>query len=375
MIYLNQAATTWPKPEIVKEAVQAAIALPPFSQNRSSSVENRREISKLCREKLSELFNIEDADRIYFTSGATDSFNRIVRGLDLEGKKVLISANEHNGVVRPLYNIYKNIDIAIAECDENGDLQYEQFEKLITSDTKAVFVNHCSNVTGAAVDLKRIAQMAHSKGALLVADVSQSAGHIEVDVLNQGVDILVFTGHKGLFGPQGTGGFYIKQDIGVKPVVYGGTGYDSKRIIMEETNAEYEVGTQNLHGIAGLCAGVEFVLQQGIDKIHYQEELLIRHLREGLMKMNNVKVYGSSERNGPVLSFNIRGLDCADVAFILANSYEITVRSGFHCAPLIHNALGSDKNGTVRVSVSCFNTMEEIDEFLQVTNDIASGVA
>lgn len=369
MIYLNQAATTWPKPKMVEKAVQAAIALPPFSQNRSAAADNEN-IIELCRKKLARLFHIEDEKRIYFSSGATDSFNRIIRGLELEDKKVLVTQSEHNALLRPLYNMYKNVEIDVVNCDSEGNLLYEELEKKITEDVSVVFINHCSNVTGVTVDLKRIARIVHAKDAILVVDGSQSAGHIKIDVEKQGIDILVFTGHKGLFGPQGTGGYYVRPGITLKTTVYGGTGYDSKRLVMEEYNNEYEVGTQNVHGISGLSAGVDYILQEGITNIQYKEQQLMTKLKQELCKMKNVIVYGNKNEVGLVLSFNICGLIPSDVAYILANNYEIVVRSGFHCAPLIHQALGTDEKGTVRVSVSYFNTMEEVEQFLKVVKEL-----
>ena len=385
MIYLNQAATTYPKPETVKEAVKAAIALPPFSQNRTFSAEHQEDISEKCRQRLAKLFHIENRDRIYFTSGATDSFNRIVRGLDLEGQRVIATANEHNAVLRPLYNLYDHLQIDIADIDSEGNLLYEQLEKMLQKSAKAVFVNQCSNVIGKTVDLETISEMAHRAGALVVADVSQSAGHMEVDAEKMGIDILVFTGHKGLFGPQGTGGYYVNPNIRLKQTVFGGTGYDSKRLVMDEDSAEYEVGTQNLHGLAGLCAGVDFVLQQGVQTIQKKEQELLEILRRELGGMKHITVYGgsvsadkASEKEssrkdacgGSVLSFNVRGLSPSDVGYILANSYDIIVRSGFHCAPLVHSALGTDEKGTVRVSVSCFNTVEDIEKLIAAVREL-----
>lgn len=373
MVYLNQAATTWPKPEIVEEAVKQAIALPPFSQNRSGAV-GKDSVMESCRKKLANLFHIEDEKRIYFTSGATDSFNRIVRGLELENRKVLVTANEHNAVLRPLYNIYHNLTVDVADCDCNGQLLYEQLEEKMTEDVCAVFVNHCSNVTGVEVDLERIARIVHTKDAILVADVSQSAGHLSVDVEKQGIDILVFTGHKGLFGIQGTGGYYVRPQIALRSSVYGGTGYDSKRLLMEADNREYEVGTQNLPGIAALAAGADYILQVGTEAVLQKEQTLISALRHGLAGMNKVTVYGTEDAKGSVVSFNIQGLSPSDVAYILANNYNIIVRSGYHCAALIHKALGCDWGGTVRASVSCLNTMEEIDMFLKAIRELEQSI-
>lgn len=373
MIYLNQAATTWPKPEQVEKAAQAAIVLPPFSQNRSVASDNVN-VMELCKKTLGKLFNIEDWNRIFFSSGATDSFNRIVRGLALCKKKVIVTANEHNAVLRPLYNIYKDIQIEIIGCSEDGELLYDELEEKLTPDVSAVFVNYCSNVTGMSVDLERIAKIVHKTEAVFIVDCSQSAGHIPVDVMKQEIDILVFTGHKGLFALQGTGGYYVRNGILLKPSVYGGTGYDSKRLVMAYDNEEYEVGTQNMHGIATLQAGADYVLKKGVNVICEYEKMLITTMRRKLHCLNKVIVYGKDDCSGSVVSFNIKGLNPADTAYILANNYNIIIRSGYHCAPLIHEALGCDNFGTVRVSVSCFNTIDEINQFLEAIEELEKSI-
>lgn len=385
MIYLNQAATTWPKPEQTKQAVQAAVALPPFAQNRSAS-DNQENVMELCRKRLGQLFHIDNSRRIYFTSGATDSFNRIVRGLELEGGKVLVTANEHNAVLRPLYNLYDNLGIDVIPCTEDGTLLYEQLEEKLTHDVRAVFVNHCSNVTGNSVDMERIARIVHTTNTILVADVSQSAGHLDINASKMGIDILVFTGHKGLFGIQGTGGYYVREGIRLKPAVYGGTGYDSRRLVMGGDNEEYETGTQNMPGIAGLAAGVEYILQKGIPVIRKEEGRLVTAIRQALSSMDKVTLYGRTQgihdgkiivpddAQGPVVSFNIIGLRPADVAYILANNYDITVRSGYHCAPLIHEMIGCASRGTVRVSVSCLNTMNEVSKLIEAVRELEQSV-
>lgn len=374
MIYLNQAATTWPKPETVKKAVEAGIALPPSSQNRGAGKQDE-DIAVRCRKELAGLFHTGDYQRFYFTSGATDAFNRIIRGLELEESRVLITANEHNAVLRPLCNIYRNLKMDVAGCDRQGRLDYADFEEKLKSETGAVFVNHCSNVTGQSVNLKKIARLVHQKSkALLVVDASQSAGVLDIDLSKTEIDILVFTGHKGLYGPQGTGGFYLSPEVFLKPVVYGGTGYDSRRLVMEEGWQEYEIGTQNYHGLYGLCAGIEFVRKTGLEKIRQKEQELMGVLTAGLRTLKGVEMYGTENRtdvlSGPVLSFNLRGLKPADVAYYLAESYGITVRSGFHCAPLIHRALGCAENGTVRVSVSCFNRVQEIELLVEAIREL-----
>lgn len=370
MIYLNQASTTYPKPEQVINAVTAAITLPPFSQGRSSTNGDSLDVRSACRQKLAQLFHIKNQKRIYFTSGATDAFNRIVRGLELEQKKVVVTQTEHNAVLRPLYNICKNTEIAIAKCDKEGSLSLSELKNQIDNNTAAVFVNHCSNVTGIVLPLEEIGKIVHEKGALLIVDVSQSAGIFDIDVEKMGIDILAFTGHKGLYGPQGTGGFYIRPGIYLRPSVYGGTGHDSRRLVVDDAFEEHEAGTQNLHGLYGLCAGIDFVMETGLSTIRKKEQELMSVMKQGLLDIKKVRVYGANDSVGSLVSFNLHGIRADDAAYILANSYDLVLRSGFHCAPLIHQALGCEEHGTIRASVSYFNTFEEIEKFLDAVAEL-----
>lgn len=371
MIYFNQAATSWPKPESVREAVLSSLEQLPVSQNRSAVANEIGDVFLNCRKKIAALFNIKEYKRIYFTSSATDAFNKIIPGLCLENKKILVTANEHNAVLRPLYNNYSSENIAVAGCDKWGFLDIDSFKSSLNKDVKAVFVNHCSNVTGAVQDIKLISEMVHEAGALLILDVSQSAGIVDIDVDGNDIDVLVFTGHKGLYGPTGTGGFYISPAVKLKPVVFGGTGYDSRNVYADFNNPEYEVGTQNLHGISGLMAGVEFVEKTGVINIAGQEKKLIDFIRHGLKDIDKIHIYGNEKCEGPVFSFNVEGLKPHDVSYILKNSYDIITRSGIHCAPFIHETIGSGEDGCVRASVSYFNTEDEAETFVSAVKEIA----
>ena len=383
MIYLNNAATSWPKPFSVCEAVQACLMDTPASQFRGGSAILKKDTEERCREKLGKLLGIQAHDRIFFTSGATESLNTVLCGLDYgeEGCGILATQTEHNSVLRPLMNqpVLKKHPVTIISCLENGAVTRKALEKGLKEalentgkNPSALIVNHCSNVTGYVQDMKLIGNFVRENNLLLLVDVSQSAGCIPVDADSWRADGVIFTGHKSLLGIQGTGGFFIRKGLELKPLKYGGTGRNSQQLTYEDGDYEYEVGTQNLPGIRALLAGVEFVLENGVDRIKKKEERMMKRLYEGLGKIPGVQVYGSfAECKGPVMSLNFQGLKASDAAYILENGYEITVRAGFHCSPLIHEAMGTKNSGTVRVSVSWFTKEEEILAFLEAAGQIA----
>ena len=375
MIWLNQAATTFPKPRCVLEAHAAALSAPPEGQFRGSAARNR-DVFDRCRENLGRLLGIADADRIYFTSGATDAANALVNGLPLAGKRVLATQTEHNSVLRPLMNLTDRVgSVEIVSCDPLGRVDPADAARMLSRPAAALFVNHCSNVTGMVQDIPALMEIAHRHGALLVLDASQSAGCLPVEADAWGVDALIFTGHKALFGPQGTGGYYVRPGVPIRPFRFGGTGRNSRQLTYDNGDYEYEVGTQNAPGIAALNAGVEYVLERSIDAIHAKERELMKALYEGLASVPGVTLYGDYERcHGPLLSFNIRGLTPSDVAYILSGSYGIAVRAGHHCSPLIHDAMGTPERGTVRVSVSDMNTKADIDALAAAVREISESL-
>ena len=364
MIYLNNAATTYPKPPTVLEAVTAALANPPVSSLRSN-LSSRDDVVTGLRQALGRLFNISDYERIFFCSSATDAINRIVGGLSWKG--TVHSFDNHNSVLRPLANnLYTS---------EDGDYRF-------------YFINHCNNVTGEITKIRRewknYSKSGRDKSYLLMVDAAQSAGCIPIDVDGWGVDILVFTGHKGLFGPMGTGGYYVRRGIDLRPTQFGGTGRDSSLTTYKENDEwEYEVGTQNMPGLAGLKAGVDYVLERGVEHIYKKLQLQTQWLIDQLSTIDKTQLYVApihrsnakvNKRQGPVVSFNIQGLLPADVGYILQNSYDITVRTGLHCTPLVHYRLGTEKHGTVRVSLSDFTTREDLEQLVQAVREIARSV-
>ena len=374
MIYLNQAATTYPKPQCVLEAHTASLYKIPSCQFRSSTSLHEADIFETCRKNLGALLGITDWQRIFFSSGATDSANAVFYGLPLAGRNVVVTCTEHNSILRPAMNLSSQVgSVTVMPCDSCGRVDIAELEEAVTAETAAIFISHCSNVTGMVQNIKEAAKAASKKQVLLIVDASQSAGCIPIAADEWGIDALIFTGHKGLFGVQGTGGYYVRDGIDFRPYRYGGTGKNSRQLIYGPGEYEYEPGTQNTPGITALNAGVQYILDKGAENIAKNEQRLMGLIYSVLETIPNVKVYGSGEHNkGPVMSFNIEGLAPADTAYILQNGYEIIVRTGLHCAPLIHEMIGSGEAGTVRVSISDLTQEQEIHTFLNAVRDIAA---
>lgn len=378
MAYLNNAATTYPKPQSVTDALTAAWVSPPVTPYRSNDPAGRGDLFDRCRRNAGQLLGLADTERIFFTGGATDALNRLFGGLDLAGRPVVVTETEHNSVLRPLFNRPDRADnpVRVVPCDESGRVSAETVKEVLAGlPEEGLFVlNHCSNVTGAVQDVRAISEAVHRRRYRLLLDVSQSAGCLPVRGDEWEVDMLAFAGHKNLFGPLGTGGCYVRRDVPLRPLFYGGTGVDSHRLLYEDGDYEYEVGTQNALGIAGLNAGIEFVLRRGVDRIMEEGERHIRRIRRVLATLPNVRVYGDEAVcRGPLLSFNIERMNPEDVAYILENGYHVTLRAGLHCSPLIHQALGTESRGTLRVSLSCLTPPKDIDRFLEAVEEIASG--
>ena len=384
MIYLNNAATTYPKPQCVLDAHAAALSNPPSGQFRSSGSFLKEDIFTQCRNHLGELLGIHETERIFFSSGATDSFNKILLGLDLQNCPVVTSVTEHNSILRPLYNHTQLLDeqISLVGCDTDGKISLEELEEIFIKNSEKntnrgiCIINHCSNVTGMVQDLDAIGILCRKYGIQFIVDVSQSGGCIPVNADRSGIDILIMTGHKSLYGVQGTGAYYVRSGIRLKPIMYGGTGLDSTKLKYKADEYEYEVGTQNAPGIAALSSGVEYILMRGVEKIAEKERLLMKRIYDRLSEIKEIRIFGSYETNhGPVMSFQVIGLNCSDVAYILETGYGISVRTGLHCAPLIHRAIGSGADGTVRVSVSDLTSMDEIEQFLKAMEEITESVS
>ena len=382
MVYLNNAATSWPKPPQVIDAVQACLRDTPASQFRGGSNILKKDVEMECREALGQLLEIGEVNRIFFTSGATESLNTVLAGWDYgeENRSILITQTEHNSVLRPLMNldVLKRRAVKVVTCSANGEVTEAALQKAVEEEVKegrrpaALVVNHCSNVTGFVQNMRMISEFARNEEISLIVDASQSAGCLPVQTDTWQADALIFTGHKGLMGMQGTGGFYIRGDRSLKPLKYGGTGRNSAQL-KYEGDYEYEVGTQNLPGITALLAGTEFVLNTGMENIRKKEQGLMTLLYQRLGEIQGIRLYGDPLTcKGPLLSMNFIGLTASDAAYILDRVYGITVRAGLHCSPLIHQAMGTGKNGTVRLSVSYFTEKEDILQFIHAAEQIAA---
>ncbi|MEJ5285945.1 MAG: aminotransferase class V-fold PLP-dependent enzyme [Bacteroidota bacterium] len=374
MIYLNNAATSFPKPKEVQDAVMASFSGPLVHASRTGLEREDDDIVYLCRTRLADLFNIEDPLQIVFTSGSTEALNLAIKGLPLEGGNVVITAIEHNSVIRPLktLEIEGKITVTVVECDRNGYVYPEQIAEAIRDDTRAVVVNHCSNVTGAVLDIAEISKIAHSAGAYFIVDASQSAGAIPIDCKNWDIDLLAFTGHKSLFGIQGIGGLYIKKGIEPKPLKVGGTGILSELLLQPEgMPIHYEAGTPNTPGIISLYAGVQFLLQTGLDKIIEHKKKLYQILFDELGDNPDIEIYSPTEHTSySNFCFNVKGMVPEEVGYVLEASFDIWVRTGLHCAPLLLPYLGVEPWGTVRASHSYFTTEEEIYKFIDAVRKI-----
>ena len=377
MIYLDNAATTLHKPPQVAEAVLHAMTTMGNAARgaHSGALEASRTVFG-TREKLARLFACQRADHVVFTANSTEALNIAINGLIHEGDHVISTDCEHNSVLRPLYRLEEERGVALdfVPADRQGLVDYADFERLMRPDTRAVVCTHCSNLTGNILDIGRIAGIAHSRGALLIVDASQTAGTVPIDMQALGVDVLCFTGHKGLMGPQGTGGLCIRPDVEIDPWKVGGSGVHSyDRHQPREYPTRLEAGTLNSHGIAGLSAALDVILERGVADIQRAEHALMQRFYDGVRGISGVTVYGdfSAPERGAIVALNIRDYDSSAVSDELAVTYGIATRPGAHCAPRMHAALGTTEQGAVRFSFSCYNTEQEVDAAIAAVRAIA----
>lgn len=368
MIYLDHAATSLPKPEPVVMAVTAAMNCLGNSGRgaHSASLGASRMIYE-TREALSDFFGGDGPEQVVFTPNATAALNTVIQGILNPGDRAVTTAMEHNSVLRPLYRMEKQgVFLCVVPADEKGCLSMERLEQELKPGTKALFCTHASNVTGNVNDLKTIGTMCRDRGILFVADVSQSAGILPIDMKEMAIDILCFTGHKGLLGPQGTGGICVRKGVSVRPLIVGGSGILSyNREHPAQMPVALEAGTLNGHGIAGLKAALTYIREQGQDILRKKELELMWYFYDHVSRLSQVTVYGDfSSRKAlrtPVVSLNIGGEDSGWAAGELAERYGIQTRAGAHCAPLMHEALKTRDRGAVRFSFSHLNTREEAE--------------
>ncbi len=376
MIYLDSSATSFLKPPQVAEAVFRSFnTIGNAGRGAHAPTLNASRLIYDTREKLAALFGTPDPSRIAFTCNATEALNIAIHGAIHPGEHVITTACEHNSVLRPLYLKEKEgTELTIIPADIKGRIRYDLLESSVKSNTSAIVLTHASNLSGNVTDLAFVSNFAKKHGLLLIVDASQTAGSLPINVVKMGIDILCFTGHKGLFGPQGTGGLYVREGLTLSPLKSGGSGIHSfDRQHPTDMPTALEAGTLNGHGIAGLNAGLDYILSTGVKNIHAKEISLARRFVNGISDISDLKLYGDIDTplRTPIISLNIGNMSSASVSDILWEDYEICVRAGAHCAPLMHKTFGTEKQGAVRFSFSCFNTEAEIDTAIQAMHEIA----
>lgn len=376
MIYLDNAATTMHKPQEVIDAVVAAMS----SMGNAGRGANDASLSASriiydTRDRLCRLLGGTSPKQVVFTNNSTESLNIAIRGLLEPGDHVITTMLEHNSVLRPLYEMEKKgVELTIVKSNEKGTLDIADIEAAIRANTKMIICTNGSNLTGNYIDPRPIGELAHKSGILFVVDASQTAGVFPIDVQDMKIDVLCFTGHKGLLGPQGTGGMYVREGLSIRPLKSGGTGVKTySKSQPEEMPTALEAGTLNGHGIAGLHAALAYLEAEGIDHIRAREQELMWRFYEGVKNIPNVKVYGDfdTRERCAIVTLNIGDYDSSEVSDELLTGYDISTRPGGHCAPLMHEALGTVEQGAVRFSFSHYNTDEEVDTAIRAIQELA----
>lgn len=378
MIYLDNAATSLQKPEEVRQAVADAMLSMgnPGRGIYGASLDAARMIYD-TRNLISRLFHVGNPSQVAFTANSTESLNLAIQGIFHPGDHVITTMMEHNSVLRPLYRMEeKGTELTILPADKNGCICCGDIETAVKSNTRAVVCTHASNLTGNMNDLETIGRICKKHRILFILDASQTAGVFDIDMEGMGIDIVCFTGHKGLLGPQGTGGICVREGIDIQPLIVGGSGTQSfLKAQPEQMPERLEAGTLNCHGIAGLHAALLYIERTGMEFIRKREQFLMRRFYEGVKDNPGVCIYGdfsskSLYDRAPVVALNIGDSDSGEVADELAVTYNIYARAGAHCAPLMHQALGTEKQGAVRFSMSHFNTEEEIDQAAEAVREL-----
>ncbi|MBR6331981.1 MAG: aminotransferase class V-fold PLP-dependent enzyme [Dehalococcoidales bacterium] len=377
MIYLDNAATSFHKPqEVIDAVVNAMKTMGNAGRGVNDASLDASRMLYDTREKLAKLFNSTDPCNVAFTCNSTEALNIALKGLLDPGDHVITTELEHNSVLRPLYELEaKGVELTIIEADKKGLIDYDDFDKSFRPNTKLVVCTHASNLTGNMLDITLIGRKAHDHGALFVVDASQTAGVFHIDVQAMDIDVLCFTGHKSLLGPQGTGGIVVREGLKVRPLKTGGSGVKTySKTHPADMPTALEAGTLNSHGIAGLNAALDYLERVGIDNIREKELSLMWRFYNGIKDIEGIQIYGdfSKPLRSPIVSFNLAEFDSSTVGDELYNTYDISVRTGGHCAPLMHKALGTIDKGAVRFSFSHMNTEEEIDEAIAAIRDMIS---
>ena len=377
MIYLDNAASSWPKAPGVAEAVAECIthlAANPGRGSHRMAVEASRVLFD-TRKLIAKLLRVRNPNDIAFTLNTTAALNLAIKGYVKPGDHVICTSVEHNSVRRPLEFLRKTqgVQITYVETDAQGKLDLNRVRNAIRSNTKLLVCNHSSNLLGTILPIAELRTITRAAGVKMLVDAAQTAGVLEIDAGQLELDMVAFPGHKGLLGPQGTGGLYLSPDLELEPLLHGGTGSQSEKIEQPNVRPDrYESGTPNTPGISGLKKGVEFVLNETVESIHTKEWKLTQRLMEGLSRLQGIHLLGPSigeDRTG-IVAFTLEKADSSEVAFILDQSYQIAVRAGYHCTPLAHETAGTTQCGAVRASVGCFTTEQEIDAMIDAVAEI-----
>lgn len=375
MIYFDNAATTLHKPHEVIEAVVHAMTTAGNASRgtHTGSLAASRTVYE-TRKKIADFFHCSRADHVIFTSNSTEALNIAICGTLGKGDHIISTDLEHNSVLRPLYHLEEQgASLTFLSANKKGCIDYDDFKRSIKPNTKAIVCTHASNLTGNVLDIERIGRVAKAHNLLFIVDASQSAGCIEINMETMNIDILCFTGHKGLLGPQGTGGLCIHESVEIRPFKHGGSGIHSyEKGQPQAYPARLEAGTLNSHGIAGLCVAINYINTITIPVIAKKEQELLWHFYKGICNIPEIHIYGDfdTKERAAILSLNIEGYDSGTVSDLLSQEYDIATRPGAHCAPRMHQALGTTETGAVRFSFSSFNTMEEVETAIQALKEL-----
>lgn len=375
MIYFDNAATTLHKPPEVIEAVVHAMTTSGNASRgtHTGSLAASRTVYE-TRKKIADFFHCSRADHVIFTSNSTEALNIAICGTLGKGDHIISTDLEHNSVLRPLYHLEEQgASLTFLSANKKGCIDYDDFKRSIKPNTKAIVCTHASNLTGNVLDIEKIGHIAKAHNLLFIVDASQSAGCIDINMETMNIDILCFTGHKGLLGPQGTGGLCIHESVEIRPFKRGGSGIHSyEKGQPQAYPARLEAGTLNSHGIAGLCAAINYINTITIPVIAKKEQELLWHFYKGICNIPEIHIYGDfdTKERAAILSLNIEGYDSGTVSDVLSQEYDIATRPGAHCAPRMHRALGTTETGAVRFSFSSFNTMEEVETAIQALKEL-----
>ncbi len=378
MIYLDNAATSFPKPACVVQEMDRCMneyCANPGRGGHALSVRAGLAVTQV-RETICRLFNIPDPMNLAFTKNATEALNIAIKGIVTPGCHVITSAMEHNSVTRPLKTLERDVGISVTTVagNESGEIDPEDLRKAIRHDTKLIVCTLSSNVNGIVLPVAEIGRIAREAGITFLLDASQGAGSIPVDVMAQNVDMLAFPGHKGLMGPQGTGGLYVRDGLLLRTLMEGGTGSNSEDPYQPEFMPDlFESGTLNTPGIVGLGAGAAYAESVGLERIRVHKHMLVNMLSEGFSSIPGVKLYSLNDisRNSGIVAINLKDLDSAELSYILDKDYGICTRAGLHCSPSAHRKLGTLHRGIVRFSVGCFNTVDDITKTIDAVDRIS----